>query len=294
MSADGPLAEIAVAATVAIVVGALLTAPLHPAVVNVVLLVSIGTAMVLYSLIVGISVSELPAFLWNIVFTSDRSRYFLLLFWSANVLASICFGFYVTMQNKSSTRHRKFFHLTVSLIFVSGLFFDRDFIWLSGWLMVCIFVILEVLRFFEVPPWKDPLNSFLLVFKDEQDFAVILTPIYLLLGIFLPLFLSPNDEPHLYHLAGVAAVGVGDSVAAIYGSLYGTTKWPRSKKTVEGSAAMAGSIVVFLALARPFCAAPVPSYLVIIFTALILAAIEAFTVRIDNIALPVVGYLLLH
>ncbi|KIH63675.1 phosphatidate cytidylyltransferase [Ancylostoma duodenale] len=202
MSADGPLAEIAVAATVAIVVGALLTAPLHPAVVNVVLLVSVGTAMVLYSLI--------------------------------------------------------------------------------------------VLRFFEVPPWKDPLNSFLLVFKDEQDFAVILTPIYLLLGIFLPLFLSPNDEPHLYHLAGVAAVGVGDSVAAIYGSLYGTTKWPRSKKTVEGSAAMAGSIVVFLALARPFCAAPVPSYLVIIFTALILAAIEAFTVRIDNIALPVVGYLLLH
>ncbi|KIH59331.1 hypothetical protein ANCDUO_10439 [Ancylostoma duodenale] len=59
-----------------------------------------------------------------------------------------------------------------------------------------------------------------------------------------------------YKITGVAAVGVGDSVAAIYSSLYGTTKWPRSKKTVEDSSAMAASIVVFLALARPFCAAP--------------------------------------
>ncbi|EPB72558.1 phosphatidate cytidylyltransferase [Ancylostoma ceylanicum] len=161
---------------------------------------------------------------------------------------------------------RKFFHLTVSLIFLSGLFFDRDFIWLSGWLMLCIFVILEV----------------------HTLSLCIIT------GIFLPLFLSPNEEPHLYHLAGVAAVGVGDSVAAIYGSLYGATKWPRGKKTVEGSAAMAASIVVFLVAARPLCSAPVPSYLAIIFAALILAAIEAFTVRIDNIALPIVGYLLLH
>ncbi|KAL6726277.1 hypothetical protein Aduo_008265 [Ancylostoma duodenale] len=132
----------------------------------------------------------------------------LLLFWSANVLVSICFGSYVTMQNKCSTRHR----------------------------------------------WGCSACK----------------------------------------ITGVAAVGVGDSVAAIYSSLYGTTKWPWSKKTVGGSSAMAASIVVFLALARPFCAAPVPSHLIIIFTALILAAIEAFTVTIDNIALPVVGYLLLH
>ncbi|VDM79355.1 unnamed protein product [Strongylus vulgaris] len=119
--------------------------------------------------------------------------YILLAFWSLNVLASICFGVFVTFQGTSSTIHRKFFHVTSSLIFISGLFFDRDFIWLSGWLMFCIFIIIE-------------LDS----------------------GIFLPLFLSPNDKsPHLYHLAGVAAVGVGDSVAAIVGSTYGTTRWPR-------------------------------------------------------------------
>ncbi|CAJ0598327.1 unnamed protein product [Cylicocyclus nassatus] len=291
----GPLAGIAVSATIAIVVGALLTAPLHPVIVNAVFLVSVGTAMLMYSLLMNISMIELPLFLWRIVFNSQSSRYLLLLFWSFNVLASISFGVFVTVRGSSTTIHRKFFHLTSSLIFLSGLFFDRDFIWLSGWLMLCIFVIIETFRFFEVPPWEETLNNFLLVFKDEQDSMLLLTPIYLLLGIWIPLFLSPNDKyVHLFHLAGVASVGVGDSIAAIIGSTYGTTRWPRTRKTVEGSVAMAGSIAVFLIVARFFCSPPYPSYPRILFTSLILAAIEAFTVKIDNIALPIVGYLLLQ
>ncbi|KHJ93378.1 hypothetical protein OESDEN_06716 [Oesophagostomum dentatum] len=275
MDAVGPLAEIAIAATAAIVVGALLTAPLHPAVVNAVVLVSVGTSMMVYSLMMGISLFELPHFLWNIVFTSHSTRgagnncsfsfqsciglfyrNWLLFFWSMNVMASVSFGAFVTVQGRSSTVHRKFFHLTVSQIFVSGLFYDRDFIWLSGWLMLCIFIIIEgsSCRF-----------SFLLMTSG-------------LTSITWP---------------GVAAVGIGDSVAAIVGSKYGTTRWPRSKKTVEGSSAMAAAIAVFLIAARPFCSSPVPSYPKIVLTALILAAIEAFTVKIDNIALPVVGYFLL-
>ncbi|VDO57048.1 unnamed protein product [Haemonchus placei] len=198
---------------------------------------------------------------------------FVLLFWSLNVAASIAFGVFVSSTGRSSTMHRKFFHLTVSLIYVSGLFFDRDFIWLSGWLMICIFVIIEVLRFFEVPPWKEQLNNFLLVFKDEQDSAVLLTPIFLLFG--------------------VAAVGVGDSAAAIIGSKFGITKWPRRKKTVEGSLAMTVAIAMFLTMARPFCVFHASSCLLIVFVSLVLAAIEAFTENVDNIILPVVGYLLL-
>ncbi|VDM76599.1 unnamed protein product [Strongylus vulgaris] len=76
--------------------------------------------------------------------------------------------------------------------------------------------------------------------------------------------------------------------------MYTTEQFFRTKKTFEGSAAMAGAIAFFLVVARFFCSTPSPSYPRILFTALILAAIEAFTVKIDNIALPVVGYLLLQ
>ncbi|KAK5982491.1 Phosphatidate cytidylyltransferase [Trichostrongylus colubriformis] len=295
MTVYGPLAEVAVGATAAIVViSSVLSYVNQPAIINAVVLVTIGAAMTLYSFLVKVSLLELPMFLWRIVFDSTNSRVILLLFWILNVVASIAFGIFVSSTGMSSTVHRKFFHLTVSLIYVSGLFFDRDFVWLSGWLMICIFVIIEVLRFLEVPPWAEHLNNFLLVFKDEQDSAILLTPIFLITGVFLPLFLSPNDKsPNLYHLAGVASVGVGDSMAAIIGSKFGKTKWPRRNKTVEGSVAMAVSIAVFLVLARPFCVFRASSYLVIAFVSLVLAGIEAFTDNIDNIILPIVGYLLL-
>lgn len=224
----------------------------------------------------------------------DSFSVFLLIFLALNVLASVAFGVLVSTTERSSTVHRKFFHLTVSLIYLSGLFFDRDFIWLSGWLVICMFVIIEVIRFHQVPPWNEPLNNFLLAFKDGQDADILLTPIYLLFGVFLPLFLSPNDEsPHLYHLVGVAAVGVGDSFAAIIGLNYGKTKWPRTNKTVEGSLAMFSAIVIFLMASQPFCSAPSPSCVVIFFVSLILSVVEAITENIDNILLPIVGYLLL-
>uniref|UniRef100_A0A7I4Y8R3 dolichol kinase n=1 Tax=Haemonchus contortus TaxID=6289 RepID=A0A7I4Y8R3_HAECO len=291
----GPLAEIAVGGTAVIVVSSMLLSKAgQPTMINAVVLVVVCLAMALYSILMNLSLLELPFFLWGIVFDSTNSRLFLLLFWSLNVAASIAFGVFVSTTGQSSTMHRKFFHLTVSLIYVSGLFFDRDFIWLSGWLMICIFVIIEVFRFFKVPPWKEQLNDFLLVFKDEQDSAVLLTPIFLLFGVFLPLFLSPNSKsPNLYHLAGVAAVGVGDSVAAIIGSKFGITRWPRRKKTVEGSLAMTVAIAMFLTMARPFCVFHASSCLLIVFVSLVLAAIEAFTENVDNIILPIVGYLLL-
>lgn len=47
-------------------------------------------------------------------------------------------------SSHSSTVHRKFFHLTVSLVCVTGIVYDFELIWLSAWLMLCIFAIIEV------------------------------------------------------------------------------------------------------------------------------------------------------
>ncbi|VDM33129.1 unnamed protein product [Toxocara canis] len=53
------------------------------------------------------------------------------------------------------------------------------------------------------------------------------------------------ESIHLYHFAGVLTVGVGDSLAAIVGSRYGTHHWSGSAKSKEGTVTMALSQFVF-------------------------------------------------
>ncbi|KAJ8304035.1 hypothetical protein KUTeg_017618 [Tegillarca granosa] len=67
--------------------------------------------------------------------------------------------------------------------------------------------------------------------------------------------------------AGVLSIGIGDTTASVFGSLFGTHKWP----DVLGAVL---SPVVMLA---------------VIFTSLI----EAFTLQIDNLILPLYMFCLL-
>lgn len=76
-------------------------------------------------------------------------RYYLLLFYWICIFASLIFCIIVNHSSHSSTIHRKFFHLTVSLICITGIQYDFELIWLFAWLMLCIFVIIEVSLLFE-------------------------------------------------------------------------------------------------------------------------------------------------
>ena len=64
--------------------------------------------------------------------------------------------------------------------------------------------------------------SFFQAFKDEKDQGdLVLTNIYLLAGVSLPLWLSAdlsNDNP-LTLLSGVLSIGIGDAFASIIGKL---------------------------------------------------------------------------
>ncbi|KAM3724688.1 Dolichol kinase [Dirofilaria immitis] len=173
------------------------------------------------------------------MFDGTDKRYNLLLFYWICIFATLIFCIIVNHFSYSSTIHRKFFHLIASLICITGIQYDFELIWLLAWLILCIFIIIEIFRSKSISPWSKYLNSWLLIFIDKQDSPeLILTPIYLLIGIFLPIFLSPinnNESRHLYHFAGIATVGIGDSLSAIIGSLYGRLHWPRSRKTIEGN-----------------------------------------------------------
>uniref|UniRef100_A0A158Q707 dolichol kinase n=1 Tax=Elaeophora elaphi TaxID=1147741 RepID=A0A158Q707_9BILA len=151
-----------------------------------------------------------------------------------------------------------------------------------------------------VSPWSTYLNSWLLIFIDKQDSPeLILTPIYLLAGIFLPLFLSPiynYEYRHLYHFAGVVTVGVGDSLSAIVGSRYGRLNWRKSRKTVEGSIAFViGQFIFSILICLYYLNYDLEIYQLvwIFFCSLICALVEAGLPAMDNIILPVIAYFIL-
>lgn len=57
------------------------------------------------------------------------------------------------------------------------------------------FVQFQLLRALDVPPWSTHLNQWLLVFLDEQDsLELVLTPLLLLVGVFMPVYVFPVDR----------------------------------------------------------------------------------------------------
>ncbi|KAK0420503.1 hypothetical protein QR680_014726 [Steinernema hermaphroditum] len=290
---DRPLIQSALLATATFV----LVSPQlrhQPVLINLLLAVVVLVAVLLFAWRVAVSPEQVPLLLLYRVYDGTAGRWCLLMFWAMCMFASVIFCVMVRVKNRSSTVHRKFFHLTISLIAVSGLRHDPDFVLLSALLMACIFVILEVLRSAKVPPWHEKLDDWLLVFLDAQDSRErILTPIFLIIGIFLPIFLSPPGTDHVahaYHYAGVITVGIGDSFAALVGSQFGSHHWKRSKKTIEGSVAMWLSQIAGVYL---LCPIGEISFLWTVVVCGLSAALEAGLRKGDNVILPFFCYLLL-
>uniref|UniRef100_A0A1I7SXH7 dolichol kinase n=1 Tax=Caenorhabditis tropicalis TaxID=1561998 RepID=A0A1I7SXH7_9PELO len=271
----------------------------RPILINGVFAIIISLALFIFSHLINQSIFGTLEVLFQMVIgpTNSWNRVYMVAFWLANVGISVVFCVYVTSIGRSTTVHRKFFHLTVSLIYISGILLDPLFSWLCAWLWLCIFILIETLRYLNVPPWSTVLNDHLLIFKDAQDSEVLFTPIYLLVGIFLPLMISggvgdSEFSPKLSHFAGVAAVGVGDSMAAIIGSKWGKTKWNGSQKSMEGTLAMLFSMLTFLLITNFFIYES-SSILSIIVASLTASVLEAILNSMDNIVLPLVTYFIL-
>lgn len=96
----------------------------------------------------------------------------------------------INCRNKSNTRTRKIFHIIIVLVFVPGLIYQCAFIYVSSVIALALLIVLETMRMIELSPVHNVLDKSVKCFIDEKDAgAVALTPIYLLIGFSLPLWL---------------------------------------------------------------------------------------------------------
>ncbi|CAD5215740.1 unnamed protein product [Bursaphelenchus okinawaensis] len=264
---------------------------------NIVLVLYVGLALLGLAWLWNLGVVELFSTLFYRVFERSSTRTCLLLFWAINVFASV--GFCVRTAyfvNHITTTHRKFFHVTVSAVAITGFMYDVAFAVICGHVMICIFIILEILRVHRVQPWYHTLDANMLPFLDGQDNKnLVLTPIHLIAGVFIPsmlqyLLCGSVTTVRASYYSGVITVGVGDACAAVVGSNVGRNRWGvKCRKSIEGSVAMlVGQVVIHAAL---FGVHDLGVGIVVIYS--LSTLLEAALERGDNIMLPIFAFFLL-
>uniref|UniRef100_A0A3Q3NAF1 dolichol kinase n=1 Tax=Labrus bergylta TaxID=56723 RepID=A0A3Q3NAF1_9LABR len=208
-------------------------------------------------------------------------------------------------KHQASTVVRKYFHLIVVATYVPGLIYDRQLLHVASVGCLAAFLFLEYVRYFRIRPLGQLLRQVLTLFLDERDSGpLILTHVYLLLGMSLPIWLFPGPcapkgvlpgAGGLVPYAGVLAVGVGDTVASIFGSTMGEIRWPGTKKTMEGTATSVFAQIIAVAMFLIFDGSINlnSSYSWIVGSVTLVAMLEAYTSQIDNLLLPLYLFILL-
>lgn len=153
------------------------------------------------------------------------------------------------------------------------------------------------MRALQIQPIASVISQAFDTFLDEKDGGtLILSHLYLLVGVASPLWLHPcplgevqtDSRSVLPCLAGVLAVGVGDTAASVGGTYLGRKHWSGTKKTVEGSICgiVAQMMAVSILVAMGFVEVSVAGWGRLLVSASLVAVVEALTDQVDNIVLP--------
>lgn len=207
--------------------------------------------------------------------------------------------------NKASSSKRKIFHILAVAVYIPGLMYKCNLLYLGSGVLLGIFFLLEILRNLAIPPLGRLLQESFMTLSDEKDAGLLaVTPIYLLTGFTTPIWIHPSpcditDSAYFEFLpliSGVLSVGIGDTVASAFGSKYGKHFYHDSKKTIEGTLASIISqlLTVFALYKIGFIANMDQFNCARITMAVILTSfIEAKTDQIDNAILPLIMYIIL-
>lgn len=168
-----------------------------------------------------------------------------------------------------------------------------------------MFALLQVVRVEEIPPLASIISQAFSPFLDEKDDGpLVLSHVYLLAGVSSPLWLTPcpleeakigeawRANMVLPLLAGVLAVGVGDTAASVGGTYFGRRRWAGTKKTVEGSLCgiVAQLVVVGVLVGSGLVHLSMAGWGRLVVSTAFVAVVEALTDQVDNIVLPLLLY----
>jgi len=239
----------------------------------------------------------------NFLVSNYPRRLYLLFVWIAVLCGCIAYVVIRSKKGKATTAERKLFHVFILLVYIPGITYDVPLLFLCSIFACVALVLVAVIQTFQIEPAGECLQMHLDMFRGKQDTGkLVLTPLYLLIGMTFPLWMScikqpqlladPTSLPPIASYSGIISVGIGDAVASIVGSRYGTLKFPKRRKTVEGTLASILAQVLFVyALSLSGC---IDNGSVNIIVSIIAAAfLEAYTNEIDNFVVPVVMYFLL-
>ncbi len=205
---------------------------------------------------------------------------------------------------------RKFYHYLVTAMFLSPAVRDAPLLRFALAATIGALILVEGLRLFSAHfAISHHLSAAMEPFRNGQDAGVaILSHIWLLSGCALPLFVSAGDTfdagERLSATAGITAVGVLDSTAALVGTLVGGPQWGgTSKKTLAGSlgGVAASSLVNMAILSRYYQKGTLFVHPTawrgalgctsrILLHGALVAAWEAASDQNDNITLPIVAF----
>lgn len=233
--------------------------------------------------------------LWMIqVLLVDFQTMLLLVYWVGCVLIAIAvMAGQISSKQKATTSLRKYFHILAVVVFIPGILVNPCLMYLASGLVLALFLLLEIMRLLHLPPLAQVLNKGFLAYVDEKDSHVAITPIYLLTGCSLPLWLSPLplDKTDLLVLsAGVLSIGIGDTFASMLGSKIGKHKWSNSKKSIEGSIACFLSQLVIILVYIYLEFIPWNRIFIGVMGTAVVTIIEAKTDQVDNLILPLVQF----
>ncbi|KAH8369686.1 hypothetical protein KR093_000603, partial [Drosophila rubida] len=241
--------------------------------------------------------------LLNFILNDSKRVYVIVFYMFLVALTGATVSWQLGSSTQANTRVRKIFHLLIMLVFVPGLVYQCALLYIATGVAFAIFVVLELLRLLQMPPFAATLLAAFDSFKDVKDAGKLaLTPFCLLIGCSLPIWVtccpcgqSDQLNPSLLMLfSGVLAVGVGDTAASVVGSKYGRNKWTNSTRSLEGTLAFIVSILLSVLTLQLMGILDMTQgkWFATVFAALNSALVEAFTDQVDNLALPLVFYIL--
>lgn len=216
--------------------------------------------------------------------------------WVAVVLASGLAAIIWLVQDRKDAlgfADRKLFHALIVVVFAQAMLRNPATLWipaltLASFAAFCLLYLVELVRAFS--DMGTTINAWYGRWIDDRDSKALVatTHIQLLLGCAVPIWISGGSVAAA--VCGVATIGVGDSMAAVVGSRWGSHRWSATNsRTIEGTVAMAlSTTAAFIMLAQGQM-----SVWTSVRVSICVALMEAHTHSRDNLLLPLFAVSLL-